>query len=472
MPSHQVSTVACARWETQAITEWLLYHRSIGFDHVYLYCNDDDPAELYAEVLPFLQGDAPFVTFRHYPFQGQQFQMYMHCLRAHKDESEWVMFLDIDEFLCIRETNSIKAFLREVPDDWDSIALNWQMFGNNGYKERPPGSVLLNYTQREAGLKFTCKTLTRTAAIDLSRIGRRTFIWHHWEGDVSGAMRRYNVLGVPVAEVRKDDEGCSYIEVEENRRRIYDRAVVHHYAFKSEADYLMRAERGSLGDFVDQARYRGVHEAGQATWNLRPLNAVRDTTLADYWREYLRRAEATRVIPSPRSPNLALGKPADQSSVSEWSIGRTTAEDAAGAVSGRITGAYQFHTQVEQRPWWSVDLLDVARIEEIRVYNRVDSAGYAKRLRNFHIETSADGADWSMVYTNHDEAMIGGADGSPLIVAFAEPIVARFLKLTVLDSALLHLDQIEVYGELAPDAEQDPMRAVPAAVRRSAVGRK
>lgn len=101
-PSHQVSIVACARWETQAITEWLLYHRSIGFDHVYLYCNDDDPAELYAAVLPFLQGDAPFVTFRHYPFQGQQFHMYMHCLRAHKDESEWVMFLDVDEFLCIR----------------------------------------------------------------------------------------------------------------------------------------------------------------------------------------------------------------------------------------------------------------------------------------------------------------------------------------------------------------------------------
>lgn len=449
-PRHQVSIVACARWEIEAITEWLLYHRSIGFDHVYLYCNDDDPAELYAEVLPFLQGDNPFVTFRHHPFQGQQFHMYMHCLRAHKDESEWVMFLDVDEFLCIRGSNSIKALLSEVPEDWDSISFNWQMFGNSGNKQRSRGSVLLNHTQREAELKFTCKTLTRTAAIDLSRIEHKTFIWHHWEDGLFGAMRRYNVLGVPVAEVRGQDEGRSYIAIEENRQRVYDRAVIHHYAFRSEDDYLRRAERGSLGEFTGQARYRGVHEAGQAAQNLQLLNVVRDTTLADYWRDYLARAQATRVIPPPRSPNLALGKPADQSSVSEWSIGRTTIKDAAGAVSGRITGGHQFHTQFEAYPWWSVDLLGVARIEEIRIYNRVDSVGCARRLRHFFIEISLDGADWSMVYTKHDERMIGGADGLPLIIAFDAPVAARFLKLTVVDSAFLHLDQVEVYGEAAP----------------------
>ena len=355
-----------------------------------------------------------------------------------------------------------------MPDDWDSISFNWQMFGNNGYKQRPTGSVLLNYTQREEELKFTCKTLTRTAAIDLARIGHKTFIWHHWEDAVAGGMRRCNVLGLPVAEVRGDDEGRGYIAVEENRQRIYDRAVVHHYAFKAEGDYLMRAERGSQGEFIGQARYRGVHEAGQAAQNLQPLNMVRDTTLADYWREYLERAQATRAIPPPCSTNLALGKPADQSSVSEWSVGRTTTEDAAGAVSGRITGGHQFHTQFEAYPWWSFDLLGVARIEEIRVYNRVDSVGCARRLRHFFVETSVDDADWSMVYTKHDEAMVGGADGSPLIIAFDEPIAARFVKLTVVDSAFLHLDQVEVYGEAAPemaggfvDADHDGMPAIP-----------
>src|SRR5690242_5195339 len=110
--------MACARWETPYITEWLLYHRAIGFDHVYLLCNDDDPTELYSRVLPFLEGPAPFVTFRHFPFQGQQFHAYMHGLRVWKHETEWLMFLDIDEFLCIRNHTGIQRFLDDVPSEW------------------------------------------------------------------------------------------------------------------------------------------------------------------------------------------------------------------------------------------------------------------------------------------------------------------------------------------------------------------
>jgi hypothetical protein len=109
--------MACARWETPYIVEWLLYHRAIGFDHVYLFCNDDDPTELYSQVLPLIQSADPFVTFRHFPFQGQQFQMYMTGLRQWKDKTEWLMFLDIDEFLCIRGSNDIKFFVQGLPLD-------------------------------------------------------------------------------------------------------------------------------------------------------------------------------------------------------------------------------------------------------------------------------------------------------------------------------------------------------------------
>ena len=45
------------------IVEWLLYHRTIGFDHVYLYCNDDTPIALHNTVKRFTLGSNPFVTF-------------------------------------------------------------------------------------------------------------------------------------------------------------------------------------------------------------------------------------------------------------------------------------------------------------------------------------------------------------------------------------------------------------------------
>jgi Glycosyl transferase family 2 len=77
----RVALAAIARWETQYAPEWLAYHRAIGFDHVYLICNDDDPAPLWEAVLPFAAGAEPFVTFTHFPWHGQRFHMLIEALR-------------------------------------------------------------------------------------------------------------------------------------------------------------------------------------------------------------------------------------------------------------------------------------------------------------------------------------------------------------------------------------------------------
>src|SRR6202012_3377326 len=66
------SLVACARWEETTIQEWVEYHKSIGFSHIYLYSNDDDPNPLFRAVAPYTYGPDPFVTFMHWPIRGQQ----------------------------------------------------------------------------------------------------------------------------------------------------------------------------------------------------------------------------------------------------------------------------------------------------------------------------------------------------------------------------------------------------------------
>ena len=120
-PKHTVSIMACVRSGTDYITEWLLYHQAIGFDHIHLYCNDENPTGLYVQVLPFCRDEAPFVTFHRFPFRGQQFYMVMRALRHYKDASQWVAFLDIDAFLVPPELNDIQAYLRRCPAHWDSI---------------------------------------------------------------------------------------------------------------------------------------------------------------------------------------------------------------------------------------------------------------------------------------------------------------------------------------------------------------
>jgi hypothetical protein len=459
-PRYFASIMACARWETQYITEWLLYHRSIGFDHVYLYCNDDDPTDLYGEVLPFCRDERPFVTFRHFPYQGQQFYMMMHALQHHKDETEWVAFLDIDEFLVLPRLNDVKKFLGSCPAHWDALHFNWSFFGNNGHIERPSGSVLRAYTRREDRLHQSTKSLTRSRKIDLGRIRRRIYVWHGWDGVFGAEFGAVNVLGVPMDQVKGDDDGASYIKHLETQERIRQIAFVNHYAFKSSRDFELRVDRGLLGDFHGQAGWKRLAESGGREAKLRELNAVEDTYLSDYWTGYLGAVEQTRIVPRATASNVAIGKHAEQSSVGEWSHADTPAADASGALSGVITGGMQFCTAMESQPWWSVDLGRPHLIHEVRVFNRVDQPEFRARLGAFRIDISDAGAEWSSIYSNDGSLLVGGADGEPLILRLEPPRAFQRLRIVALGHTFLHLDQVELYGMPLGDPAALPAPAI------------
>ena len=85
---------------------------------------------------------------------------------------------------------------------------------------------------------------------------------------------------------------------------------------------------------------------------------------------------------SVASENLALGKPATQSSTADNDQAVATL-----AVDGNTSGIFAehsiSHTNWEQNPWWEVDLGEVCAIQEVRVWNRSD--GVEDRLKNVRI---------------------------------------------------------------------------------------
>lgn len=452
-PRYNVSIMACARWETAYITEWLLYHQVIGFDHVYLYCNDDDPEDLYGQVLPFCRGETPFVTFHHFPFQGQQFYMMMHALRHYKDASQWVAFLDIDEFLVLPGCDNIQKFLLGCPPNWDSIHFNWSFFGNNGHAERPPGSVLTHYTRREDRLHQSTKTITRSAKIDLSRITNKIYVWHGWDGVFGPDFGAVNVLGERMDAVAGTDGGATYVKPPEIQSHIRSIAYINHYAFKSARDFELRISRGTLGEFSTQLGWKHVADAGHAEATLQALSAVEDTYLADFWHRTMRDSPIQRLVPLSQLPNIALGKYANQSSISEWSRGATTYEDAAGVVSGEITGEAQCHTDMEIEPWWMVDLGRPHLIYEIRIFNRVNQPSFRERLGPFRVDIARPDGTWIAIYQDDGTRLVGGADGYPLILRLTTPLIIARLRVVALNYTYLHLDQVEIYGVLVADTD-------------------
>lgn len=437
--------VTTARWETDSIVEWLLYHRSIGFGHVYVYCNDDEPLALYEVLLPFTDGPAPFVTFVHFGLLGLQRQMLLHCLRTYRHETRWLAFLDVDEFLLLRDAGDIRTFMTTMPPDTDCVYFNWIFFGTSGFVTRPNGSTLQQYKRRQAVVHPLTKVLLRTALVTDAWLATNPIhnFWHEI-GDTLGPIAIYNVLGEPCNSYYHGFPEAAQQSLSGPRGpAILGRAVVHHYTLKSEADFKRRVERGTKGEFPNQIIWTQVVERGEAQAFLDATNEVEDTTLAEYWQRHLARGWQRSLIAAPPGPNLALNRPALQSSVSEWSHG-DAATDATRVTNGTISSRPQCHTAHEDAPWWQVDLGGTLPVMEVRIFNRLDSG--QDRLSRFALSVSQDGVQWRVVQRKDDNRIVGGADGNPHIWRTAPPDPARFVRITLLGRNFLTLDQVEVYG--------------------------
>ncbi|MER2269209.1 discoidin domain-containing protein [Methylobacterium oxalidis] len=141
--------------------------------------------------------------------------------------------------------------------------------------------------------------------------------------------------------------------------------------------------------------------------------------------------------------NLALNKPALQSSVSVWSLGCTVSEDAKGANNGDLGVDYGFHTDLERDPWWQVDLEDCYTITTIKLHNRRNCAS---RLVRFSILLSLDGLIFDLVYSKSDDELFGDKDELPYIINLNSRISARFLRVRLDGRGILHFRELEAFG--------------------------
>jgi FkbM family methyltransferase len=140
--------------------------------------------------------------------------------------------------------------------------------------------------------------------------------------------------------------------------------------------------------------------------------------------------------------NVARGKAASQSTVSEWS----TMEGAGGAINGKKTGEFGFHTQLEDRPWWTVDLGESFEISAILVFNRLDAC--SDRVRALRVLVSTDAGHWTLIYDHAGRPPFGGInflEGRPPLLISLPGVRARFVRIECVDRTFLHLDEVEIY---------------------------
>ena len=141
----------------------------------------------------------------------------------------------------------------------------------------------------------------------------------------------------------------------------------------------------------------------------------------------------------------AMHKPATQSSLSSWSLGKSVEDDAARAVTGLKQMPYAFHTDFEQNPWWQVDLGRPTAIHTMIIMNRWEGDETGIRASPLCAQWSNDGEHWAMLFRTPDGLPVGRY-GRPLVWTAPVAVTARFVRLTVPRYTCLHLRQVQILG--------------------------
>lgn len=144
---HYLSICAIFRNEASYMKEWIEFHRLMSVDHFYLYNNlsEDDYLDL---LQPYI--DQGIVTLHEWPRpwkRSVQADAYQDCLDQYKDESQWIAFIDLDEFLFAPNAPKLADVLQDF-ECFPGIVVNWQIYGSSGHTRRPEGLVIENFIKK------------------------------------------------------------------------------------------------------------------------------------------------------------------------------------------------------------------------------------------------------------------------------------------------------------------------------------
>lgn len=156
----------------------------------------------------------------------------------------------------------------------------------------------------------------------------------------------------------------------------------------------------------------------------------------------------TEVLVEEGALNLALHRPASQSSTAGGAVASRAVDGGLGA---ELAGGSVTQTASSRQPWWQVDLGSVQALKSIRLWNRFDPC-CAGRLADFHVLLSESPFGSDDLATERQrpgvtDLYVASLDGERAIeLAVPGQRSARYLRVWLNGSAALSLAEVEVFA--------------------------
>lgn len=142
------------------IKEWVAHHLNLGFDFIHIFDHKS--------IIPInkLFKPNPKLRINRNNTDGQVKGMFMDSSIeiAKKEKYDWMMYLDADEFLFLRDHETIHDFIKSY-GDVNQIGFNWLMFGSNFLENEPDGMMLDNYIRCNSNINRHIKSIAKLSDI-------------------------------------------------------------------------------------------------------------------------------------------------------------------------------------------------------------------------------------------------------------------------------------------------------------------
>lgn len=137
---YYLSIIAIFKNEKPILEEWIEHYLSEGVDHFYLI--DNDSTDNYQIITDrYVKNNLVEINLDSRPHM-QEAHYNTYYLEKVKKESDWVMIVDLDEFIYGRkQAKTIKDYLKTLADNVAQVYVPWKLFGSNGHLIQPNNCV-------------------------------------------------------------------------------------------------------------------------------------------------------------------------------------------------------------------------------------------------------------------------------------------------------------------------------------------
>ncbi|MEX0306479.1 MAG: glycosyltransferase family 2 protein [Ruegeria sp.] len=239
---------SCARNEGPFILEWVAYHLLVGFDPILIYSNDStDGTTVLLDALN-KNGVLSHVLQDLKPGEIPQHEAadkaFLHPSLLYAD---WLMWLDIDEFLyCSGRDNQVTNLIESCSRVAEGVAVNWLIFGDGNNDRWKPGLVTQRFLKRadnDHRLHRRYKTLFQTSEKIRGFGIHRPFLYQGFQRDGGQFV---NASGQPMHEdiYRSGMRRRHAFGAAPEDLASHDWAAVFHYPVKTRDSFELKRQRG------------------------------------------------------------------------------------------------------------------------------------------------------------------------------------------------------------------------------------